>query len=622
MKCTNRLLPLVSLVVSASTAAAQSVAPNGAAKVDRLIEAAWKQQNIQPSAKVDDARYLRRIYLDIVGTIPSEQVVKDFLSDQSPDKRARAVDALLNDPRYVDHWTTYWDSVLMGKPAFSPVVDRQEFRRWLHAQFDQNTPWNTFVTRLITASGQNSTGPTYAEAMGLGRMARRQADTADNAQPAKPANRSNISSSINGAVNWQLKYAMTPADLSGAASKIFLGVQIQCAQCHDHKTEKWKQSDFRSFTACFLQAVPRPVGGALMFMQQKNNVRQVDLMDINFPVRANPLNGGADRILFSQFTPATLDGTTLDGPPAARRKALAAWMTSDTNPWFAQAITNRMWARFLGRGFVEPIDDFRPSNPPVIPEALNALSDDFKAHGYDLKYLIRTICATEVYQLTAAPSDSHDRENQYFDRYRLKPMDTDALLNSLVTATNFQTVLSRLPNGNLDQIKALITRQLTFLFNTDEEEAEQKEFEGTIPQALLLLNGNLTNRSVLPIPGTALSDVLAMPDDDSAKIQSLYLRTVSRPPTQDDISWWTRFLNAPRKIAFTDPPARPTPPGGGPDAARRGPGQNGVGPGPLGRAPMAPAIRRQLQRSETPKRQAYEDMFWALLNSSEFAFIH
>src|SRR5205823_5203905 len=151
-------------------------------------------------------------------------------------------------------------------------------------------------------------------------------------------------------------------------------------------------------------------------------------------------------------------------------------------------------------------------------------------HDYDVKHLIRTICATQVYQLSAAPGKNIEPDNKLWARYRLKPMEPEAMLDSLVQATNMGPVLERIAGGNLDAVKFALNRQFTFLFDVDEEN-EQKDFEGTIPQALMLLNGNLVNRAATPIPGTTLAEVLALPGGDERKIESLYLRTVSRPPT-------------------------------------------------------------------------------------------
>lgn len=680
------------------------------AQIDHFIRAEWNKEGVVPSPAVDDARYLRRIYLDIVGTIPPQETVVAFLADTTPNKRGRAVDALLASPRYADNWTAYWNAVLMGRgrPNNAQVVDQSAFRGWLHGEFAQNAPWNKFVYDLISATGVNSEGGSYAKAAGaIATDAKTPAMRMQNGKPAlsgaantQAANSSAAKSSdammagdgmmaangavvrtavlpaaVNGATNWILKYQGNPQDLSGTASKLFLGVQIQCAQCHDHKTEKWKQEDFRRFTACFINTRPRPVDPTLTPEQLKGMIRQVDLVELPRPVpRRNPKAKKPDNVLdYVSATPAALDGTDMAGA-ANRRAALADWMTAPRNPWFAKAIVNRMWNHFLGRGFVEPIDDIRPSNAVIMPELLEALSQDFVARGYDLKYLIKEICATQVYQLSAAPAKKADTDNKLWARFRLKPMGPEELADSLVTATNMGPVLERIAGGRMDQIKFQMNKQFSFLFDVDEE-FEQKDFEGTIPQALMLLNGNLVNRGATPIPGTALADILALPDD-KAKITSLYLRTLSRMPTGAELARWTGFVNAPRYMSSAADTAFPVgaqsqtpqaiingrnalavraarrnrlanrannPAGTQGDttngaqttsqmgneaamssandrkalaqAARPKKGNNGYDP--LARlAPQAAKL------SQTPETQAYEDLFWALLNSSEFLFNH
>ncbi|MCW3098318.1 MAG: hypothetical protein JWL77_3936 [Chthonomonadaceae bacterium] len=600
------------------TAQAQTTPQADAAALNHLIHAAWQQKGVVPAKPVDDARYLRRIYLDITGTIPPEQVVSEFLTDRSPDKRAKAVDALLDSSAYADHWATYWDNVLMGKPAPMATVDYGAFRRWLHGEFAQNAPYNRFVADLITASGFNTTGVTYAESMGYGM-----------AQPAAAVDpdRPKIDpSTVNGAVNWHLRFAANPADVAGIASKIFLGVQIQCAQCHDHKTEKWKQTDFRSFTACFIQTVGIPAQRYTAGQAMKG-ILPLNVRDVNFIVRGNKMNGGDERLPYVEATPVALDGTRINVVRSGRRKELAAWMTSPQNPWFAQAIVNRMWAKFLGRGFVEPIDDFRPSNPAILPEAMQVLAKDFAAHNYDMKTLIKTICASDVYQRSSVPASSKaDPENSLWGHYRLKPMEVNEIVSSLITATNFQPVLNRVAGGNADQLTSRLQRLLTFTFTTDEPESEQKDFEGTIPQALLLLNNGLTNGTISPIPGSALADVLAMPGGDEEKITSLYLRTLSRRPTAAEITHWTGFLAMPREVVIARPSDLPRP-SARPNLGMVGkPGQQGMGMMGGPQAGADPLLRIAVMRNQfnrpTPKQQAYEDMFWALLNSSEFIFNH
>ncbi len=596
-------------------AVAQSTPSRDAAAIDQLIRAEWRKRGITPAKHADDARYLRRVYLDITGTIPPEQVVSEFMEDRSPDKRARAVDALLDSPAYADHWTYYWDNVLMGKATPMATVDYGAFRRWLHDEFARNASYDKFVTDLITATGLSSTGPTYQEALGFAMTKPTMAADDPSRPKIDPA-------SVNGAVNWHLRFAASPADVAGIASKIFLGVQIQCAQCHDHKTEKWKQADFRSFTACFIQTVGVPTQG-YMKGQALKGIVPLNVRDVNFPVRGNKMNGGEERIPYVQAVPATLDGTPITSGRMDRRKELAVWMTAKQNPWFAPALVNRMWARFLGRGFVEPIDDFRPSNPAVLPEAMRQLAADFTAHGNDLKTLIKTICATEAYQLSSVPQGNADPENTLWEHYRLKPMEVNVMVNSLISATNFSPILAKISGGNAEQYTARLERLLTFTFNTDEPESEQKEFEGTIPQALLMLNNGLTNGTVSPIPGSALSEVLAMPGGDADRINSLYLRTLARKPTATELTRWTEFLAAPREVVIAKPGDLPPPPPRPNPAMAGKPGQQGMGAGRGAADPLQRmAFVRNRNNTPTAKQQAYEDMFWALLNSSEFLFNH
>ena len=603
-KWTVGLCSLVALT-HVGAAGAQSSATLKPTEIDHLVRLEWQKEGVIPAAPTDDARYLRRIYLDITGTIPPPEVVSEFLADKSPDRRAKAVDRLLDSPGYVANWTNYWDRTLMfGRAENARMVDKGAFRLWLSEQFDKNTPWNKFVYDLITATGQNSTGGDYQK-IRLG-LAPASTTDADGHQ-------------INGATNWVLRYNGKPEDLSGTASKVFLGVQIQCAQCHDHKTEKWKQTDFRSFTACFVNTRPQPVNPAGYRDKMAKDYR-MELTDVNRPFVPRGKKVATDAAVYAASKPAALDGTDFSDT-SNRRQALAAWMTAKENPWFAEAIVNRMWSHFLGRGFVEPIDDFRPSNPTVMPDLMSRLSDDFVASNYDLKHLIRTICATQVYQLSSGPAAKTDPDNTLWARYRLKPMGPTQLVDSLVQATNTKPVLEQMGNGNLDQIKANVERQFSFLFDVDEE-FEQKDFEGTIPQALLMLNGGIVNTSVTPIPGTALADTLSMPGTDAQKIEQLYLRTLSRKPTATELTNWTQFVNAPRDVVSGGATQ-----GGGRQQMRlnakagAGQGKKGMQANP-GFNPLARGANRIDPAFKTAKGQAYEDMFWALLNSSEFLFNH
>jgi len=199
----------------------------GAADVDRRLRDEWHAQGITPAARVDDARFLRRVYLDVIGRIPSVDEIQHYDADASEGRRANVVEALLASPGYADHWTNYWEDVLLLDKVDAKFVDRDEFRGFLHAQFEHDAPWSQIVHALIGAQGLNRAS---AETQGT----------------------------ANGAVSWLLQYRESPQDLAGKVASTFLGVKIQCAQCHDHKTEKWKQLDFQQFASCFthMKAIP------------------------------------------------------------------------------------------------------------------------------------------------------------------------------------------------------------------------------------------------------------------------------------------------------------------------------------------------------------------------------
>jgi len=557
--------PVASGSPSASQVAAPSApsAPTGltAPDLDKAISAAWSKDGVTPAPLVDDARFLRRVYLDITGVIPSIDAVNAFLADSAPDKRGALVASLLASPRYADHWTDLWDRVLLGRDVRARLVDRDAFRGWLHGELAKNVGWNRMVIDLLTATGESRAPET-------------------------------------GAVNWFVKYRDTPQDLAGSASKIFLGVQIQCAQCHDHKTEKWKTDDFRRFAACFAKTRTDVVSDADM-KQKTYAVSDAD--NIAMRKRKEP-----EIKAIVSAAPTALDGTDFSSSEN-RRQALATWMTAPDNPWFAKAAVNRVWAHFLGRGFVDPITDFRPGNPVVLPELLDALARDFVASGYDIQRLIRLICASSVYQRAAVGKAKSG--DLLWSRFRVEPLAPDELLDSLVVATKADAVAER-GKKSLEAIRERLDKQISFLFDADEE-SDDADHDGSIPQALFLLNGAFLNTSARAVPGSALAEVMALPGDDEAKIRSLYLRTLSRQPGAGEIAAAKALLAAP---AIEDEEPAPDPKD---DVKTKGKGKKGAG-----RGKGAALTNAAKTRAAQGKARPYEDLFWALLNSSEFTLNH
>ncbi len=572
-------------VTAAMAAAKETQAPFGPAAIDAALRDEWKRAGIVPAPRADDATFLRRAYVDIAGTIPPPEVTASFLADTSAGKRAKLVDALLASPEYADHWTTYWDTILMGREARGNLVDRTALQSWLRGRFTANAPWDRIVSELVSATGQNGLGGPKIKGPAMQLSAPAAADDDDDDL-----------ASINGAVNWTLRFEQSPQDLAGNASRVFLGAQIQCAQCHDHKTESWRQADFRRFASAFLRAKVEPIDrGKVM-----GSVKRVELTDAAIPPPRFLKN--ADLAPLARAKATALDGTDLERG-AGTRKALAAWMTSKDNKWFARAFVNRMWGHFLGRGFYDPVDDIRPSNPAAAPALLDRIAADFVAHDFDIKHLIRTICATEAYNLTASASAKTDPENTLWGRFHLVPLGPEELLNAIFRATDLERTAQKAGIKNLDALRANVVRQYAFLFDTDEED-DETDYSGTIAQALALLNGALVAQSTRALPGSVVAELAGRPGTEAERLDALTMRVLARHATPDEIARWTAYVESADARAVDETNA----------------GSRAKKSAMPRKTPLA---RLSSKRAPlTARLAAYEDVLWAMLNSSEFTFNH
>jgi hypothetical protein len=452
------------------------------------------------------------------------------------------------------------------------------------------------VTELLTATGTNSEGGP-----------KRLADANEGRDAPIPG--------VNGAVNWTLKYVQTPQDHAGMASRTLLGVQIQCAQCHDHKTEKWKQTDFQSFAAAFTRTrpVPRDTGPTM------GSIRRVELEELNRSAPRFAKMGDLEAIATAE--PRALDGSSL-GTGDGVRAALARWMTAPDNPWFARAFVNRMWGHFLGRGFVDPVDDFRASNPATAPDLLAELAADFVASGYDIKHLVRVIVGSEAYARSAAALDPTtaklDPEAKLWERFRVTPLGPDDLLNALVAATKLDAIVRTTGRLDLAQVRYRVRQRYGFLFDVDEA-SDDADYEGTIAQGLALLNGSVVSTGASVLPGSALSDILASPGSDTDKIAAIYVRALSRFPTKEETDRWSRFLAEAQ--AAPPSPASPISTENAPTnrSQNRGTKKGGKVQQP---DPLRNIEGRVGSERESGRDRAYEDLLWTLLNSSEFVLNH
>ena len=391
--------------------------------IDGEIANAWRGAKIADPKPADDAEFLRRLSLDLNGVIPPRTEVVAFLQDKSRNKRAKKIDELIERPAYAEHIARTWTNLLVGRTYREQFFRREPFYDWIEKAFAANEPYDEMVRELLTAKGVNDE---------------------------------------NAAVNYFIRYAkdMNPADVAGPVARTFLGVQIQCAQCHNHPYEHWTQEDFWAFAAFFSCIRPRPIkmDGAMP------KDYKLDLLDARAGEVYLP-DSDPRRPVYPRFL-----GTPWPEPQPFlnRREALAKWMTSAENPTFAKALVNRVWALLIGRGIVEPIDDFSKKNVPSHPALLEALAAGFVRSGFDIRYLIRAICNSRVYQLASGVQAKDADEEKLFAHAQLKPMTPEQLFYTLLQLGGMDRKNLRADRKQIDRQRDQYLRQFITLFGNEE----------------------------------------------------------------------------------------------------------------------------------------------------------
>lgn len=465
--------------------------------IDRHVFAKLKRLRIPPSELSDDVEFCRRTYLDATGLIPSPEEVVAFLEDARPDKRARLIDDLLERPEYVDFWTLKWADRLGCNRRFVGVKGAIGFHRWIRDQVAANVPLDRFVREIVTAKGPNFTHP-----------------------PASFYRR-----------------VRTPEDAVETVSQLFMGVRLGCAKCHNHVAERWTQDDYYSMAAFFSQVAYK--NGPQTFAQY--NKEETVYLRPDAEVR-QPRTG------------AVMPPKPLGGDPAVvrqdgdRREALADWLLSPTNPFFAKAAVNRIWYHLMGRGIVEPVDDFRESNPPASAELLQALADDLVAHGFDGKRTARLILNSRVYQLSSRPNRFNEADRRYFSHATVRTLSAEQLLDSSCRATGVPEPLFNLPEGS--RAAQVPDGELVHPFLKDfgqPARAEACECErgttSTLEQALQLVGGRTLHKKVIA-PDNRIGALLKSGVDDATLVDQLFLATLSRHPDPSERSLAVAELTA------------------------------------------------------------------------------
>ena len=502
--------------------------------INERIAASWEEAGLRPSADASDGEWCRRVYLDLVGRIPKIDELKSFLGDKSDTKRAELVTRLLGEEfedEYSRHWTDVWTTVLIGRDVTNERVNRPGMRQYLRRALSKNVPYDRFMEELVTATGAN-------------------------------ANRKDVDG-FNGATNF-LAGKMEEMGVENAVqataktAQIFLGLQVQCTQCHNHPFNKGKQNQFWEMNAFFRQT------RALRRFDGSRDVQWVELVDEDWAGEGgNPeeaelyyeLRNGLMKVAYPVFVDGTeisksgyLPGAMEDGTPYGvhRRKELAKLIKA--NPLFPKAIVNRVWSHFLGYGFTKPVDDLGEHNPPSDPELLDGLAERFREQSFDLKELVRWIVLSRPYALSSRASAANAKddpslgEKPKFSHFYLRQMQAEQLYESLLTATQADKAQG---GEEAAKKKDQWLSQFVIAFGTDEGD-DATTFNGSIPQVLMMFNGDLIKQATSTGKGGFLDTVASSGASAKAKIDTLYVAALARKPSAKEVATANAILNARR----------------------------------------------------------------------------
>jgi hypothetical protein len=503
------------------------------ALINDAIRQGWADHDLAPSKPATDGEWCRRVYLDIIGRVPTVEELKAYLSDRARDKRLRLVDRLLGEEyneQYAANWTNIWTNLLIGRTGGmdrQSLAERDGMREYLNEAMRYNKPYDQLTRELITATGSVNPGD----------------------------------EDFNGATNFLAdKMAENGVQATAKTAQIFLGVAVQCTQCHDHPFNENRQNQFWQLNAFFRQTrVERERQGE---GRQDDYARVIDGDfqgeggDINKAEIYYELRNGKMKVAYPVF----IDGTALatkygdrgedfgdsgDLENINRRAELAKLVLG--SPEFERAFPNRMWAHFLGYGFTKPIDDIGPHNTPSHPQLLEGLGAAFRSSGFDLKKLMRWIVLCEPYSLSSQITSRNQDDDPalgakpMFSRFYLRQMQAEELYESLLVATAADSTLSK---EERDDMRDRWLRQFNTAFGTDEND-EATTFNGSIPQALTLMNGDLVRRATGNKEGSMLYRVASDPKMDNAeKIRYLYQAALSRLPTRQELNISNELLVA------------------------------------------------------------------------------
>ncbi|MCC6585821.1 MAG: DUF1549 domain-containing protein [Bryobacterales bacterium] len=464
--------------------------------IDRTIDAKLQKLHIQPSAEADDATFLRRASLDLTGQIPTPEAIQAFVSDPTPthQKRAKIIDKLMASSAYVDHWTVKWGDLLQSSRKYLGEKGVYTFREWIRESIATNKPYNKMVKELLTARGSSYEDP----AANFFRVTR----------DAKPT--------------------------MEKTTQVFLGVRMVCAQCHDHPFERWTQNQYYQMSAFFSAVGLRAgyeVGEEIVFDQR-------DEYEMKHPKTG--------RVVKPEFLVASA-GKIPVPDDQRRRDALADWLVSKDNPFFAKAIVNRVWSYFFGKGIIDPVDDIRASNPPSNPALLDALTKDFIDHNFDLQHLMRTIANSRVYQTALTPNEWNANDHINFSHASPRRLSAEQLMDAVASAAGVRPNFPEVPEDTAAQqlVDPHIGKEgFLDVFGRPVRESAcecERRTDFSLPQALNLVNGRTISDAVADPKGRVAKLVLGG-KPDATIVESLYLAALSRKPTAEESARGVQYL--------------------------------------------------------------------------------
>lgn len=470
--------------------------------IDQLLLARWRQLGITPSNEVDDATFIRRATLDICGTLPTVDEVSSYVADRRADKRERLIDRLLERPEYASYFALKWADILRNRGSgYSTRQQRHGtalFANWIRDSIAQNKPYDQFVSEVITASGSQLENPPTV---------------------------------------WY-RQVRTPVDFVESVAQAFLGVRIQCAQCHHHPFDRWSQEDYFGLAAVYAR-VGRKGGFADAEVPTDEVIYLKETGDVRHPrtgklVPAKALGG------------PLLTSDRYDDP----RQSVVHWMVDPDNPFFARTMANRMWAHFHGRGIVHPIDDARISNPPSHPELLDKLAREFADSGYDVKQLLRTICNSYSYRLSSTPNELNRNDTQSYARFYPRRMAAEVLLDAisqvLAVPTPFGGGPGTIPLGTraIDLPDENVPASFLDVFGRPDRTSScecERVTSPSLAQALTLINSAEIQRKLTHAEGYAAR--LASSDQPTRQqVEEIFVRLLARQPTQGQLATAVQFL--------------------------------------------------------------------------------